>query len=120
MKYLIIIFLVFSSCQTMIELEDVPIISEIYIGETLECILQIKFLSGETECLDEEFYRSEIQPNAIIMPAQSYLFFKTLALKACLLAEKEKRSACSHDIKSFDDTINTIRKIKEKYERLVP
>lgn len=78
----------------------------------------MKFVSGEDECVDEEYYKEHIEPYALVMPVQTYEFFKKTALKACAYAGSGMSNRCSHDVKTIDDLVRKLIDIQNKYSKM--
>jgi len=90
------------------------------VQDELVCIFEVEFLTGNSRCLDIEYYKTEIEPYEVIMPSETFQYFKELALKACALAGKKKKSGCSHDVKTIDDHVKTLYDLTKKYGKTLP
>lgn len=113
----VLVFLFLASCQSGPKLKDVPIIKKGYFQGELFCIYEVKFLTGDDRCIPEEEFKTEIEPYSVILPKETYEFFKETALFACLYANKEKKNQCSDDIKSIDEWIRKLYDITKSFKQ---
>lgn len=108
MRLLIILFL--SACTT-IELKDVPIYHEAKIDGEVFCNAEVLFVSGKARCVpDEEF--DLIKEKALIIPAETYFYFRGEILKACRFAQESRQAQCTENIKSMDDVVHFLWEFK--------
>lgn len=99
-----------SSCAQL-KLEDRPIIKKIVVEDEIVCIYEVKFLSGEDRCIPEKEYRSKIEPYEIVMPMETFSFFKRFVLKACSMAGRKNKKRCSHEVKTLDRYVQKLNSI---------
>jgi len=107
MKYLLIL-LFLTSCQTVVELKDLPIYHEATLNGQVFCYAEVKFVSGSTRCVPKDEYLSTIKPTSIILNAEGFYYFRDLALRMCSYANKSQKMQCSHDVKSFEDAVEVL------------
>lgn len=105
-------FTFLSGCA-QIKLEDVPIIKKIYLGGEVVCIYEVKFISGNDRCIDAYEYHNSIEPYEVILPYESFQFFKKISLQACQLADKSAKASCEQDVKSIDDWVKAMIEISK-------
>jgi hypothetical protein len=79
----------------------------------LICIYQVHFVSGKEECLDPEYYVTKIEPYEVILPIETFQFFKKLSLQACALADSHGRDRCEQDVQLIDDWIKEMNNLDQ-------
>lgn len=48
---------------------------------------------------------------------ETYKFFKSLALKACVVADSNYVKKCSHDVNTIDEWVQKLIDIQKKYNK---
>lgn len=99
-----------SSCA-QIKLEDVPIIKKLKVGDEVLCIYEVKFVSGNDRCIPTDEYYTRIEPYEIIMPYETFVFFKKISLQACALADQTQKAKCVQDVNGIDGWIKEMIKL---------
>lgn len=106
----IMIMILLSSCA-QIKLEDVPIIKPLKIGDKVVCYYEVRFVSGRDRCVPVDEYLTRIEPTSIVLPYESFLFFKKISLKACALADQSSKASCVQDVNNVDYWLNEMIKL---------
>ena len=99
-----------SGCA-QIKLEDVPIIKKLKAGGEVICIYEVKFLSGDDRCIPADEYYTSIEPYEIIMPYQTFMFFKKISIQACALADQSNKAKCLQDVNGIDSWVKEMIKL---------
>lgn len=98
------------SCTT-IELKDVPIYRKQKIDGEVFCNAEILFVSGQARCVPDEEFKI-IEEKALIIPAETYFYFRGEILKACRFAQESKKAQCSETMRSLDDVVQFLWEFK--------
>lgn len=111
MRLINITFMIFLSSCAQVKLEDVPIIKPLKVGGEVVCYYEVRFVSGRDRCIDANDYLTRIEPTSIVLPYESFLFFKKVSLQACSIADQSSKASCEQDVKNIDYWVKELIKL---------
>lgn len=85
------------------------------VEDEIVCVYEVKLISGQDRCIPMSEYKKDIEPYEIIMPVETFKFFKAFMLKACTMVSSRNSSRCSHEVKTLDRYVDRLNEISKAF-----